>query len=57
MAANDKAWLRKFYPPGSDEPHFDLTPATEKPWVVFGAGYGFDALAKAAWLRQRALHY
>ena len=29
-AANDKAWLRKFYPPGSDEPHFDLTPATEK---------------------------
>src|SRR2546422_659476 len=29
-AANDKGWLRKFYPPGSDEPHFDLTPATEK---------------------------
>jgi hypothetical protein len=29
-AANDKAWLRKFYPPGSDEPHFDLTPATER---------------------------
>lgn len=29
-AANDKAWLRKFYPPGSDEPHFELTPATEK---------------------------
>lgn len=29
-AGNDKAWLRKFYPPGSDEPHFDLTPATEK---------------------------
>jgi hypothetical protein len=29
-ASNDKAWLRKFYPPGSDEPHFDLTPATEK---------------------------
>jgi flagellar motility protein MotE (MotC chaperone) len=29
-AANDKAWLRKFYPPGSDEAHFDLTPATEK---------------------------
>jgi hypothetical protein len=29
-AANDTAWLRKFYPPGSDEPHFDLTPATER---------------------------
>jgi len=26
----DRGWLRKFYPPGSDEPHFDLTPATEK---------------------------
>ncbi|MDO9224467.1 MAG: DUF3375 domain-containing protein [Pseudomonadota bacterium] len=29
-AANDKGWLRKFYPPASDEAHFDLTPATEK---------------------------
>lgn len=29
-ADNDKGWLRKFYPPGSDEPHFDLTPAAEK---------------------------
>ena len=29
-AANDKGWLRKFYPPRSDEPHFDVTPATEK---------------------------
>jgi hypothetical protein len=29
-AANDKGWLRKFYRPGSDEPQFDLTPATEK---------------------------
>ncbi|MFP3548039.1 DUF3375 family protein, partial [Rhizobium sp. SIMBA_035] len=29
-AANDKGWLRKFYGPGSGEPHFDLTPATEK---------------------------
>jgi flagellar motility protein MotE (MotC chaperone) len=27
---NDKGWLRKFYPPGQDEAHFDLTPATEK---------------------------
>ena len=28
-SANDKGWLRKFYA-GSDEPQFDLTPATEK---------------------------
>ncbi len=29
-AGNDKGWLRKFYPAGSDDPSFDLTPATEK---------------------------
>ena len=29
-AANERGWLRKFYPPGSDEPHFDPTPAAEK---------------------------
>jgi hypothetical protein len=29
-ASNDKAWLRKFYRQDSDEPYFDLTPATEK---------------------------
>lgn len=29
-AVNERGWLRKFYPQGSDEPHFDLTPATEK---------------------------
>ena len=29
-AENDKGWLRKFYPAETDEPHFDLTPATEK---------------------------
>ena len=29
-AENDKGWLRKFYPAGSDDPCFDLTPATEK---------------------------
>ncbi|MES2264533.1 MAG: DUF3375 domain-containing protein [Pseudomonadota bacterium] len=29
-AAPDKGWLRKFYRQGSDEPQFDLTPATEK---------------------------
>ncbi|MBI3146136.1 MAG: DUF3375 domain-containing protein, partial [Pseudogulbenkiania sp.] len=29
-AAPDKGWLRKFYGQGTDEPQFDLTPATEK---------------------------
>ena len=29
-AAPDKGWLRKFYRQGTDEPQFDLTPATEK---------------------------
>lgn len=29
-ASNEKGWLRKFYRQGSDEPYFDLMPATEK---------------------------
>lgn len=29
-ASSDRGWLRKFYRQGSDEPFFDLTPATEK---------------------------
>lgn len=29
-ADNTKGWLRKFYPTGSDEPHFDLSSASEK---------------------------
>ena len=29
-ASSERAWLRKFYPQGSDEPHYDLTPPTEK---------------------------
>ena len=35
-AANERGWLRKFYPTGSDEVHFDLTPATERAlsWLV-----------------------
>lgn len=28
-ASDDKGWLRKYYPPGQDEAHFDLTSATE----------------------------
>ena len=29
-ASPEKSWLRKFYRQGSDEPQFDITPATEK---------------------------
>lgn len=29
-AAPEAGWLRKFYPPGSDEPYFDATPAAER---------------------------
>src|SRR4051812_10344358 len=29
-AADGCGWLRKFYPPDTDEPHFDLTPAAER---------------------------
>jgi hypothetical protein len=34
-AAPEAGWLRKYYPEGSDEPHFDTTPAVEKAlaWV------------------------
>ncbi len=35
-AGTEKGWLRKFYRQGSDEPHFDLTPATEKAIVWLG---------------------
>jgi flagellar motility protein MotE (MotC chaperone) len=35
-ASTEKAWLRKFYLAHSDEPQFDLTPATEKviAWLI-----------------------
>ncbi len=29
-ASDERGWLRKYYPPNQDEPHYDLTPATEK---------------------------
>ena len=34
-AAPERAWLRKYYPPGTDEPHFDLSPSVERAllWV------------------------
>src|SRR3954468_6312585 len=35
-AADERAWLRKYYPPNDDEPHYDLTTAAEKAidWLV-----------------------
>jgi hypothetical protein len=35
-AAPEAGWLRKYYPIGSDEPHFDATPAVERAvgWVA-----------------------
>lgn len=36
-AAPEKGWLRKFYRQGSDEPFFDLTPATEKAIAWLGS--------------------
>ncbi len=29
-ASDERAWLRKFYPANEEQPHFDITPATEK---------------------------
>lgn len=29
-ASDEHGWLRKYYPPDNDEPHFDITPATER---------------------------
>ena len=39
-ASDERGWLRKYYPPNEDEPHYDLTPATEKviDWLA-----GFDS--------------
>lgn len=38
-ASDDRAWLRKYYPPGNDEAHYDITPSTERviDWLA-----GFD---------------
>ncbi|HYW92242.1 MAG TPA: DUF3375 domain-containing protein [Gammaproteobacteria bacterium] len=35
-ADDNHAWLRRYYPQGADEPHYDLMPAAEKAiqWVV-----------------------
>lgn len=35
-SSNERGWLRRFYPASSDEPYFDLTPASEQAiaWVA-----------------------
>lgn len=40
-----------------NEINFLAFPPAAGSLVVFGAGYGFDALAQAAWLQQREVHY
>jgi len=40
-----------------NEINFLAFPPVAESLVVFGAGYGFDALAQAFWLHQRRLHY
>jgi hypothetical protein len=40
-----------------NEINFLAFPAVENALVIFGAGYGWEALAKASWLNARSLHY
>lgn len=40
-----------------NETNFLAFPAAAESIVVFGAGYGWEALAGAAWLHERAIHY
>ena len=40
-----------------NEINFLAFPPATGSLVVFGAGYGFDALAQAVWLQQREVHY
>ena len=40
-----------------NEINFLAFPPVSESLVVFGAGYGFDALAQATWLHHRTLHY
>ena len=54
-AAHEKGWLRKFYAQGSDEPQFDLTPATEKAIAWLGSlAQLVDEAEGYAFLRSRA---
>lgn len=40
-----------------NEINFLAFPPMKDSLVIFGAGYGFDMLAEAAWLHQRAIYY
>lgn len=40
-----------------NEINFLAFPPAARSLVVFGAGYGFEAIARAAWLQQCGLHY
>lgn len=40
-----------------NETNFLAFPSMPESMVIFGAGYGFEMLAKADWLRQREIHY
>jgi hypothetical protein len=40
-----------------NEINFLAFPAVTGGMVIFGAGYGFDMLAQAAWLHERAMYY
>ena len=40
-----------------NEVNFLAFPPAADSLVIFGAGYGFDALVQAAWLARRSLHY
>lgn len=40
-----------------NEINFLAFPPSPRSLVLFGAGYGFDALAEARWLSERAVHY
>jgi hypothetical protein len=40
-----------------NEVNFLAFPRVADAMVIFGAGYGFDALASARWLHERSIHY
>lgn len=40
-----------------NEINFLAFPAVPDSWVIFGSGYGFNALAKAQWVRNKTVHY
>lgn len=40
-----------------NETNFLAFPAASKSLLIFGAGYGFSALSRAAWLHECAIHY